>query len=275
MIFEIHVPPPPLGNFIEMLTFYEDYDPGYSIERLLPEGVIEIIIDLTETSKFIFDNNTLQVKQTCHTAWISGMRREFISISAGGPQSSMFVIRFRRGMAYPFLQIPISELNDLVVDAELIFQHELNDLREQLLAAATPQNKFNIAEHYLLQRIHHYTDIHPAVQYAVQRILENPAAAVIQKIVQKTGYSHSHKHFLTLFSKYVGLTPKQFLRISKFQYAVHKLETMHEVQWSQVAYECGYYDQAHFINDFRAFLSFSPLAYLDAKGEIVNYIPIL
>ncbi|MDX1939065.1 MAG: AraC family transcriptional regulator [Saprospiraceae bacterium] len=273
MILELYAPPPPLGAYVEMFTFYEDYNPGYSVERLLPEGVIEIIIDLTETPKFIFDNDKLTEIQSCRTAWVSGMRNRFITISAGGPHSSMFVIRFRRGMAYPFLQMPLQELNYQVVDADLIFCRELNDLRDQLLAAPTPQAKFALAEHYLLQRAKgHLEDIPPVIRFAIQCISQHPATIVISDMVQKIGYSH--KHFLALFSKYVGLTPKQFLRLMRFQSIIYNLEQMNEIEWSRVAYESGYYDQAHFINDFRAFSGFSPLEYMNAKGEIVNYIPI-
>lgn len=272
MTLELYVPRSPLSDYVELFTFYEYYSPHHIIERLLPEGVIEIIIDLTETPKYIFDNEQLIEKQACRRAWVSGMRTSFLSISAGGENSSMFVIRFKKGMAYPFLRLSLQELNHQVVDADLVFGNELNDLREQIMAAPTPICKCKVVESYLLNRLKYDTDINPVVRYAVQRILANPGTAVIKDIVQKTGYSH--KHFLSLFSKFVGLSPKQFLRLAKFQQVINSLETMNEVQWSRVAYECGYYDQAHFINDFRTFSGLSPLEYMHAKGEIMNYIPI-
>lgn len=272
MTLELYTPRSPLSDYVELFTFYEGYSPHHIIERLLPEGVIEIIIDLTETPKYIFDNEQLTEIQSCKTAWVSGMRTGFLSISSGGENSSMFVIRFKRGMAYPFLQLPLQELNHQVVDADFVFGNELNDLRERIMAAPTSGCKFKVVENYLLFRANHDMDINPVVKYAVHRILTNPATAVIKDIVQKTGYSH--KHFLALFRKYVGLTPKQFLRLAKFQQVINSLETMNEVQWSRVAYECGYYDQAHFINDFRTFSGLSPLEYMHAKGDTVNYIPI-
>lgn len=273
MIFELYTPRSPLSDFIELFTFYEDYTPHHVIERLLPEGVIEIIIDLTETPKYIFDNEQLTEIQACRKAWVSGMRMSFLSISAGCDNSSMFIIRFKRGMAYPFPQLPLQELNHQVVDADLVFGDELNDLREQIMAAPTIECKFKVVESYLLFRLKYDMDINPVVRYAIQHILANPGTTVIKDIVQKTGYSH--KHFLSLFSKYVGFTPKQFLRLAKFQQVINSLEMMNEIEWSRVAYDSGYYDQAHFINDFRAFSGLSPLEYLHAKGETVNYIPIL
>lgn len=96
MILRLHVPSPLLSEYIEMLTYYEDYSPGHSIERLLPEGVVEIIIDMTEDPKYIYDNHTLATIQSCRRSWISGMRSRYISISVVR-RSAMFVIRFRRG----------------------------------------------------------------------------------------------------------------------------------------------------------------------------------
>jgi AraC-like DNA-binding protein len=273
MLFEIRTPPPPLSAFIDMLTYYADYTAGYAMERLLPEGVIEIIIDLTETPKAIYHNEHLHEIQSCRTAWVSGMRSRFLTIHAGGVNSSMFVIRFKPGMAYPFLQVPVSELNHQVVEADLVFKKELSCLRERIIEAHSVGCKFQIAEQYLLQKLQQVIDIPPVIQFAIQHIITNPATATIQHIVQKTGYSH--KHFLALFHKHVGFNPKQFLRITKFQQVIHQLENRQTTPWTQIAYESGYYDQAHFINDFKAFSGFSPREYLTAKGEFVNYIPVL
>ena len=160
MTFEVYFPTAPLNQFVESFTFYEDVLFDHSIERLFPEGVVEVIIDLTETPKFIYDNHHLTEIQTCKTAWVSGVRKEFISISAL-PHSAMFIIRFQPGMAYPFLHLPVQELNGQVIDADLIFGKHFCDIREQLLAAPSPQVKFSFMERYLLERSKSFLDIPP------------------------------------------------------------------------------------------------------------------
>ncbi|MFN7118308.1 MAG: helix-turn-helix domain-containing protein [Saprospiraceae bacterium] len=273
MIFEVRTPSLLLQPYVEMLTFYADFTAGYEMERLLPEGVIEVIIDLTERPKAIYHNEYLYEIQSCRTAWISGMRNRFITINAGGINSSMFVIRFKPGMAHPFLQIPIAELNHRVVEADSILKQELTGLREQILNVVSVDVKFQIVERYLIQKLRQSADMQPVVYYAIQQIINNPATITIQHIVEKTGYSH--KHFLALFSKYVGFNPKQFLRIVKFQQVIHRLEQTPQLNWTQIAYDSGYYDQAHFINDFKAFSGFKPMEYMNKKGDIINYIPII
>lgn len=271
MTFEVYFPTAPLNQFVESFTFYEDVLFDHSIERLFPEGVVEVIIDLTETPKFIYDNHHLTEIQTCKTAWVSGVRKEFISISAL-PHSAMFIIRFQPGMAYPFLHLPVQELNGQVIDADLIFGKHFCDIREQLLAAPSPQVKFSFMERYLLERSKSFLDIPPVVSFGIQQIIQCPTTTQIHLLADKTGYSH--KHFLSLFGKYVGLTPKQFLRVMKFQQTLQSIEQLSVPNWSQLALDCGYYDQAHFINDFRAFSGLTPNEYMAKKGEYFNYVPI-
>lgn len=272
MLLRIHAPQPPLSEYVELFTYYEDYRPDHAIERLLPEGVVEVIIDLTDTPKFIFDNRTLQPVQSCRRSWVSGMRSKYISIGVA-ENSAMFVIRFRRGKAWPFFRMPLGELDNSVIDGEQLLGSAFSSFRQMLMDARTPDEKFRVAGRFLLRRVAGEAEIHPAVGYAINELLRCPTTATVGAIAQKTGYSH--KHLLTLFSTYAGLTPKQFLRIVKFQQAVHLIEQRREIQWTQLAHDCGYYDQAHFINDFKEFSGFSPTEYIQVKSEFVNYVPIL
>ena len=272
MILKLHTPSYPLSEFIELFTYYEGYNPPHTIERLLPEGVVDIIIDLTENPKYIYDNISLKEIQSCQQAWVSGMRTEFISIQAGGSHTAMFVVRFKPGRAWPFLQIPVSEVDDCVVDADLIFGNETAFLREALMAATSHEELFTMAEQYFMKRGCGNFEIQPVINYAVKEILDNSYETSIKKIVDKTGYSH--KHFVSLFSKYVGLNPKQFLLVTKFQKAIQAIENSKNIHWAGLALDCGYYDQAHFINDFKKFSGFNPVAYVEARGEFVNYVPI-
>lgn len=271
MILRLHAPPPPLGEYVELFTWFEHLYLPHSIERLLPEGVVEVIFDLSETPKHIYDNATLAEKQACRRVWVSGMRRDFLSIENVG-MSPVFVLRFRPGMVHPFLQLPISALTGQVVDADLILGKDWLDVREMLWAAPSPEAKFACMEAFLLRLLRQGANISPVVAWAVRRLCAQPHIARIADVVKKTGYSH--KHFLKLFNEQVGLPPKQFLQILKFQQAIQLLEKQTDVEWSHFALDCGYYDQAHFINDFRRFSGFAPEAYLRAKSDTPNYIPV-
>ena len=273
MILQFHIPPAPLNNYIELITYYKGYNPPHTIERLLPDGGIDLIIDLTDVPKYIYDNDTLKEIQSCKKAWISGMRTEYISIQARSDESEMMVIRFRPGMAWSFLHMPVLEIKNKVVDAELVFGNEFFSFREQLLEKPGPDEKFAIAETYLLGRIKNHFEVHPAIQYCISTIGNSPSQASIREITCKTGYTN--KHLISLFGKYAGIGPKKYVSVLKFQQAVMLLEkTPGHINWPGLALDCGYYDQAHFINEFKRFSGFNPSAYMDVKGDYINYIPV-
>lgn len=272
MFISFHRPNGALAPYVEMFTFYAGYTPDVKIERLLPEGVIEIIIDLTDEPKYTYDHETLRPNQSFRRSWVSGMRDSFLSIGAE-PDSSMFVIRFRPGRAYPFLQLPMHHLYNRVVDGDCIYGKRIDLLREQLLHASEPVEKFRIGEAFLHGLMNDYHgEIHTAVSYAADRICQSPSTATLRDVVRQTGFSH--KHVISLFERYIGVRPKTFVRIMKFQQVVHAVEALQQVNWAQVATDGGYYDQAHLIHDFKLFSGFTPEVYLRMKGEILNWIPI-
>ena len=64
----------------------------------------------------------------------------------------------------------------------------------------------------------------------------------------------------------VGLSPKVWCRVQRFQMAVQRLHAGGDVRWAELALDCGFYDQAHFANEFRAFSGIDPTTYSVARG---------
>ena len=274
MIFITHIPSFPLCEFVDNFIYYEGFNPKHTIDRFLPDGNTEIVIDLTGKPQYIYDNNTLKEIQACHNVWISGIRTEPISIPSG-KESKMLIITFKKGMAYPFYPLPLNELTDYVVDADLIFGDEIIDLREKLLDIETPSKMFLLTENFLfhLGRNELTKSISSkCVEFAVSAIHGNPSPISLHDLSTRIGYSH--KHFIHMFKKQVGLTPKGYQKIIRFQKTIQDIESQTTINWSNIAYESGYYDQAHFINDFRKLSGFSPNEYLNLKNEQLNFIPV-
>lgn len=184
----------------------------------------------------------------------------------------MFVIQFRPGGLYPFINMPMNELNDLVIDADLLFGNDIFSLREQLLNAPYPFQKFFYAEQWLLRRLTEYSFSKQVLEFAIKEICQHPTNDSIAMIAHKTGYSQ--RQFIHLFKKFVGLKPKYFQRIQRFNKVLEELETCKEINWTAISHDCGFYDQAHFIREFKKFSGFNPSDYLCEKGVYVNYVPV-
>ncbi|MBK8494627.1 MAG: helix-turn-helix transcriptional regulator [Chitinophagaceae bacterium] len=169
--------------------------------------------------------------------------------------------------------MPLYELTDSVVDGDLVLTPGIMDLREMILGSALIPQKFMIVENYLVKKFRHKLTVNPFIHFAVGTIIRSPNGLSIEEISNKVGYSQ--KHLIRLFKDHVGLTPKGFLKIIRFQKAIEEITNTQKVNWTGIAYESGYYDQAHFINDFRTFSGFTPQQYLQKQFEHLNYIPVV
>ncbi len=271
MILQVHVPRHPLNRFIELFVYYEGVQHAHKIDRFLPNGDTEILIDFHDTPQYIYDNETLKEIQACNHVWASGIRTEPITIPSGN-NSAMMVIAFKKGMSAPFFPFPVSEIKDSVIDAELIWGSDFGLLREQLLETEDVQRRFELAEDFLLETFASRMSIDPCVEFAVNEIRLRPDAVSIARMNQKIGYSQ--KHFTDLFRNHVGITPKAFLKIMRFQKAIGSIESADQIDWSRISVDCGFYDQAHFINDFKRFSGFTPEQYSKIHTNYQNYVPV-
>lgn len=271
MIFRSHIPSFPLSEFIDSFIYFNEVEHAHNFDRFLPNGDTEILIDFHDTPQFIYDNNSLKEIQTCHHVWASGLRTEPITIPSGS-QSEMMVISFKKGKAASFFPFPMEEIADSVVDADLVWGVDFGLLRERLLETKDIDARFRIVEDFLLGQFQSQMNIDPCVSFAISEMTERPDAVNIARMNGKIGYSQ--KHFTQMFRRQVGVTPKSFLKIMRFQKAVRTIDEKPDLDWGRIALECGFYDQSHFINDFKHFSGFTPEHYATIHTHYQNYIPV-
>lgn len=271
MQFEIRTPSYPLNQFVESVLFYKNYQPAHAIERLLPDGSLNLIIELNGIDQHVYDNKNLSPIRTHKNAWLSGMHSGFISIDSG-KGASMLIIRFLPQGAYPFLHFPVVELNDQVIEADLVFAQSIAQLREQLLETLSTKDKFAIVYQWLLTRFKPEFLPVPAIRHTLGLIHRSPTLDSLKSITGNIGYSQ--KHLIHLFKKYVGFRPKQYQQITRFNLALAQIEKGQSPTMTALGYDCGYYDQAHFIKEFKKFAGFSPKRFLKEKGEYIHYLPV-
>ncbi|MGD9561751.1 MAG: helix-turn-helix domain-containing protein [Pyrinomonadaceae bacterium] len=271
MIFQAHIPVFPLNKFIEVLIYFEQAELSHTVDRFLPNGDTEVLIDFHDTPQFIYDNNSLKEIQACNHVWASGVRTEPITIPSGNG-ATMMVISFKKGMAASFFPFPMDEIADSVVDADLIWGSEFGDLRERLVEERDIGRRFAMLEGFLLRMFGARLDINPCVEFAVNEMTRRPDRISIARMNEKIGYSQ--KHFTEMFRRSVGITPKSYLKIMRFQKAVRTIDAATGIEWDMIAQDCGFYDQAHFINDFKHFSGFTPDQYSKIHTNYQNYVPV-
>ncbi|MEZ4851274.1 MAG: AraC family transcriptional regulator, partial [Bacteroidia bacterium] len=254
MEFTTHLPHLLIAPFIESVFHFKHFQPDHSIERVVPTGHVFIIFELDGKPRNTFENDSLVPNATYTQVWISGMHRNYISISAH-PDSEMFVIQFKPDGAYPFFHFPIAELNEKIVPAEEVLGEDILTLRDEMLVVDTTEAKFALAEQWLMSRFDQEklppNDLHDLV-----RKIQEDATCSCQEIVHD--YPKTQKHLIDLFKRYVGLTPKYYHRIVRFNEMLQLIQKNQQIRWAQIAYQCGYADQSHFIREFKHFSGFNP-----------------
>lgn len=165
-----------------------------------------------------------------------------------------------------------SELHNLTLSLDTFWGRKAYEMREKIMLASSPKQKFSVLETYLLSQAKRSINKHPAVAFALKTLPSLPHSGAISEVIAQTGLSS--RRFIELFSKQVGLSPKLYSRICRFQQALQLINQKEKIDWLEVALECGYFDQSHFIHDFRAFSGLSPTAYELTRGEHLNHVPI-
>ncbi len=271
MIFESYIPDNYLKDHVECLMYFKDFMPDHSIERVIPTGHSFVIFELDGFTRNTFDNETLKPNKEFTKVWISGMHKNYISISAH-QKSEMFVIQFKSEGAYPFLHVPAHELSDKVFQAEELFGDEILALRSSIVSAEGPQEKFATAEAWLEQRFDGEKkapqEIHDIIATLRQRSNGDSLGSLLD------GYPHSQKHLIDQFKRYVGLTPKYYHRLLRFNEILAKIQQKQPLSWSQITYDYGFSDQPHFIKDFKHFSGFNPSEFIKEDFDETNFFPL-
>ena len=271
MIIATQSPRPPLDTFIEWLWFHEGLNCDHSLQRVLPDGSMELIFNLRDETRHVFDRVTHRPSKSYQRSWLSGVHSEFIVIDTA-PEASMIGAHFRPGGAAAFLRLPPNELRNAVVDLEALWNAAAGTLRDQLLEAPTPAAKFRLLEDALLACRRAERAGHPAVNYALRCFMTEPHSITVGRVTGEIGLSP--RRFIQLFNEQVGMTPKLFCRVRRFQKVVAEIHARKRIDWADVAAGCGYYDQAHFIHDFQEFCGLNPTEYLVERIGDSNFVPI-
>lgn len=252
MRYCVRKPDPPLRGVVDHLWYLCDA-PGHSRERIVPTGTLELVINLEENEFRIYD--AVGPREHCRRfrgAIVSGCYSTPFGIDTR-EHAAVMGVHFRPGGAAGLLGAPPGELGDAHVGLEEVWGQHATELRERLCAADDLGRQFQILEQALLARLGA-----PAAREAVMAALprlDQPGVEVGE--VTKT-LGLCRRRFIEVFTEDVGMAPKRYSRVRRFQRALALTTQSPRSTWAQVALACGYFDQAHLCRDWAEFTGFSP-----------------
>lgn len=279
MLFVPYRPAYPLSEYVEIFWHVNGRTP-YQREKILPTEHIEFIINLGDPHK-VFPDSASEDYTLNQDCWVCGLQTNYILTEAVG-ESNLFGIRFKPGGIYPFFGFPVSEISDNIVEIELIWGRWVAQIREQLQEAPNTQARFHLLAEALLRRFVAEVDHWRGLKFAFSQLANAPQPVTVRDLSEQMGWSQ--KHLIQQFKKVVGVTPKTLSRIVRFHRMLHTIDPTQPVNWTDIAHQCHYYDQAHFNKDFQAFSGLTPSQYLafrqkyldtpPQKGEDVQFVPV-
>lgn len=173
-------------------------------------------------------------------------------------QSDIFGIRFSPAAAAFLLNEEIHAFNNQVLDLAGVLGHSIEELHARLQEAPSTAARIELADTYLLQKLSTHSKILPRI-HLVQQVMNEMTGKDffdnIDRVAER--YGISSRYLQKIFQHYTGLTPKLYAKIHRFQNSLLLIGKGNQ-SLTAIAYECGYFDQSHFIREFKSFTGIVP-----------------
>ena len=244
----------------------------HALERILPTGAAQLIVNLKEDQTRLYDPEAPHRLVATLGSVLSGVHSRFQIIDTS-EQEYVAGVAFKPGGTVPFMRMPAHEASNADVPLESLWGRRCAAvLRERLLESERIDATLDAFEAVLLE-MWHPSRLHPAVNCALAAFDRAPLTTTIAAVTVAIGLSA--KRFIERFKIEAGLTPKRYCRVRRFQRALALAHRGRRVDWTGVALDCGYFDQAHFIHDFRSFAGLTPTECLAASTSFQNHVTFL
>lgn len=172
-------------------------------------------------------------------------------------------IRFKPAGLFELFKIPMKKFTNKIVDFTAIAGEEVSLWADQVIAAPTNYQRIKLIENFLLRKLHNRQACLDRIHQMVELIVSKLGNVTIKELAFRLKISD--RQLERKFLEVVGISPKLFARLIRVNYVFKLLRTDPELKWQDIIYMCGYYDQAHFIRDFKYFAGESPNAYMARK----------
>jgi AraC-like DNA-binding protein len=259
------VPQPPLDQLVDDL-YYLEGTPPYSRLKLPPMPSAVLILNLGD--RFLIGHSGARPVEFADGCLLTTGTRH---IEFAYPAFTRSVgVHFKPWGWAPFVGMPGSEVCDVQLAVEHVWGRYGEELRDRLDAASTPGVMLAVLEEELRRRVVDVPGLR-MVQHASGRIAAAWGAVSIGGLCEDAGVSTTH--LAHRFKQIVGITPKRLARTYRFAKVVLSVDAAAAVDWGELAFRAGYFDQSHFVKDFQTFTGCTPTAYLALRRRFLAEHP--
>jgi AraC-like DNA-binding protein len=256
MDYQIFTPSSDLQPFVKCFWSLDDLANGHPIrQRVVPDGCMEMIFHYGDLYRQYFEDGSSILQPR---SFLYGQITRFLEIAPTG-NSGIISARFFPEGFLPFTDRPIASFEDKATSLEDLFGEKGINLQEQVLLASSNLDRIGLIESFLIDQLKTPNSIDTLTKACVEVILRSRGQIDVTTLADKMNI-HRRK-MERRFSSVIGMSPKQLARIIRLQSTIKMLEQNSFTNLSTLAYENGYFDQAHFIKDFKEFTGLSPKSF--------------
>lgn len=264
MEFKHFLPSAILKPYIRHYYSFESDSATEFDDIVFPSGDMEVIFNLgggtwesSVAGKFI--------KTPPIELW--GQITKPLPIKSKGKHRMLGIKFFTHSAAY-FFNDEIGVFNDRIFDLSDILGTAVKGLHEQLLETTDVTQRLGLLERFLIQRlVANEKKVFKVDKVAdiLKSIKRNPEENSIGNIASNHGITP--RYLQKLIYQNTGLSAKSFHKINRFQHSL-QLMAKNDQPFTSIAYECGYFDQSHFIRDFKSFTGTTPSDYIENRSPV-------
>jgi AraC-like DNA-binding protein len=241
-------------------------------EAALPDASVELYFNLGPTGRHISGRRP-RAALPHRSAWVVGPRTKPLFIEKETRDCDIVAIRLVPWVAHRVLGVPAAELRESMVDLDEFWGSFVQETRERLDATAEPRARLSIVERAVAHQVSRgeASDESALVRRLCHAAETDPSLTVS---ALATRFGLTHRRVIDLFDRSVGLKPKVFCRVRRLRRVFQLSDAKPRLSWTTIAHRCGYYDQAHLINDFRQLTGVLPSEYVSTKSSVGHgFIP--
>jgi AraC-like DNA-binding protein len=249
---------PRLRGHVREYVGYLEVTPGPLRRREVPGADVTLIVSLGPAIE-VFDAARRGGRVT---SFVTGIWDAPALTEHSGYQYGIEVNLTPLG-AHRLLRLPMHHLANAVIELDDLLGAEVALLAERLYETPDWSARFDLLDAVLAARLAQARPFSPGVAWAWHRLLATHGAVTVADLTDELGWSR--RHLAAQFREQIGQPPKLLGRILRFDRVVSLLRERDPERWAEVAYACGYYDQAHFNRDFRQFAGATPTEFLASR----------
>jgi len=247
-------PHPALAHLVRHYLVLEEREAVNWQHRLFTDANTGLVFNLGEAAFHISDASPSQ-----HAAWLYGQINNYHDLSLSGHIKWIIVV-FRPYGAHQLWGVPASEWNNCFFPASEVLGASIHVITSKLLATTLLSQQLQLIDTFLLHQLDKRRRPELVVIQAVEEITKHEGTLQVECLLRKL--SVTERTLERKFKLHTGITPKQFSGIARLNASAKRIKRMQaEDTLTDIAYESGYFDQAHFIRDFRKYTGFTPQQY--------------